>query len=99
MVYLRIHEAKEGRVVAVCDKSLIGKVFREGSKVLDLKKHQDFYKGNQASNEEVLAALKNFDSVNLVGEKATQAAIEARLAVEKDLLHISGIPYLHIYHI
>lgn len=96
-MYVKIHEAEGHRIVAACDTTLLGKVFREDKRVLDLKTYQQFYKGEKIKAEELRGALQNFSSANLVGKQAIGVAIEAGLATAKDVLHISKVPYLHIY--
>ena len=98
-MYLKIHESRDGRIIAACDKALVGKILREGKRILDLKKYKNFYIGKETSEKELEEALKNFTSVNLVGEKVVGIAIRMNLAKKGDVLHIAGIPYLHIYNI
>lgn len=99
MMYVKIHETEGNRIVAACDETLLGKVFREGTRVLDLKAYQPFYKGERIKAPELRSALRNFSSANLVGKQAIQVAIEAGLATESNVLHVSNVPYLHIYKI
>lgn len=99
-MYLRIHEGRDGPLIAACDRELIGRVFQQGSKRIDLERYQEFYKGTEATGMQVEAALKQrFASANLVGKKATAAAIRAGLARAGDMLRIARVPYIHIYRI
>ncbi|HLC68704.1 MAG TPA: DUF424 family protein [Candidatus Bilamarchaeaceae archaeon] len=98
-MYLKVHETRQGRIVAACDKALVGRVLREGKKILDLKTYKNFYVGQSAKEADVQQALKSFSSANLVGKKATQIAIEMGLAEETQVLYIGGIPYLQMYKI
>ena len=37
MIYIKIHQAEEGDIIAACDESLIDKVLEEGEIYIDLK--------------------------------------------------------------
>lgn len=96
-MYLKIHETKEGKIVAVCDEYLIGKKFEEGDSILDLAKYKDFYKGKKASNDDIKNAFKTFSSANLVGEKSVKLAIYLGIVFKESVKYIKGIPYVQIY--
>jgi len=82
-------------VIAIADKELLGKVFEEGDKQLNVK--ESFYKGEIMSPEEtekVMEIWKSEDATfNLVGEKTIQLAIEKGLIHEESVKTIQGIPY------
>ncbi len=99
LMYLNIHDVKDGKIVAACDKELLGKKLSEGEKVLDLKKHQGFYKGKVATEKQLSDALRDFSSANLIGNKTTSIAIKAGMATEKALAYINSIPYLQLYRL
>ena len=96
-MYLKISEREGHRVVAVCDKDLLGKVFTQGKAVLDLQKYAYFYKGDIAGVEEVTEALSDFSSANLVGKKAVGTAIVLGLAEKSEVKEIASIPHLQLY--
>ena len=53
MIYIKIHETEHGaKILAMCDKSLIGKVLEEGNVYIDLKLYSDFYTGELIDEEE-----------------------------------------------
>ena len=99
MFYINVHEGQGQRIVAVCDSTLIGKVFEEDGKCLDLERHSAFYKGRKASGKAVLEELKNFSSINIVGENATALAIENGLVEISQVLRIAGVPYAQAYRL
>jgi uncharacterized protein len=98
MFNMGIHENARGRVVAVCDSSLIGKILEEGDAVLDLKAHAAFY-GKRAQKQEILEALKNFTSLNIVGSDSVALAIGAGIVEESEVLEIAGVPHAQVYKI
>lgn len=98
-MYLKVHEGQKGKVVAVCDRELLGKVFESGGAVLDLALYRDFYKGELVDEETVVKALANFWSANLVGEKAVRCALKLDLAERSAVKRIAGIPHLQLYRV
>jgi len=85
--------------VAVCDENLIGKVFHEGAKTLDLAKYKSFYNGKKANTQEVKDALKYFSSANLVGKESIGLALSLKLISKDDVSYIENVPHVQIYRI
>ncbi len=98
-MYLKVTEREGKKVVAACDTELIGQVFEEGDAVLDLKTYERFYKGEEATAEEVAKALEDFGSANLVGKESVGVALEKGLANEEDVRYIKNVPHLQLYRI
>ena len=98
-MYMKVHEHTRGKIVAACDKGLVGKVLHEGEAVLDLKSYAAFYKGKPASGEDLLKEMRDASSANLVGEKAVSVAIEAKILGQNDVKYINGVPYVQIFRI
>lgn len=97
--YMKIHDGNGGLVVAVCDAGLLGRVFSEGERVLDLKSHSSFYKGTKVGEAEVLEGLKTFTSINLVGKDAVALAVRKGLIPASAVLAIGGVPHAQAYRI
>lgn len=95
---MKIHSTPMGEVVAICDSGLLGKILREGQLVLDLKRHEGFYNGKKASEEEVIAALMKAKNINLVGANALAAAKKAGIDTSA-AKYIQSVPHLQIYRI
>jgi hypothetical protein len=98
-VYLRIHDSGKGRIVAVCDENLIGRVFDDGKACLDLDRYRGFYVGEKAGGKEVREALGKFSSANIVGKESVAVAVSMGLAAEDDVMYIKRTPYIQIYRI
>ncbi|MEW6723051.1 MAG: DUF424 family protein [Candidatus Micrarchaeota archaeon] len=98
-MYLKVHESEKGRIVAVCDEGLIGKVLEEGDKVMDLDKHRGFYVGESAVEKDVRKALSAFSSANIVGNESVAVALEMGLADKSDVMYIKKTPYIQIYRL
>jgi hypothetical protein len=82
-------------VVAICDSSLLGKIFEEGKFQLDIK--ESFYKGEEVSEEEAIETmkfmLKEDSTFNIVGKEAVNAAIAAGVITKDAVGTIQGIPF------
>lgn len=98
-MHMRVVETGAGKMVAACDRELIGQVLRSGKIVLDLKKHAVFYKEREGTVEELKEELKGAASANLVGKKSVGCAIACGLAGEESILFIGKVPHLQIYRI
>ncbi|MFH2106100.1 MAG: DUF424 family protein [Candidatus Micrarchaeota archaeon] len=98
-MYLKIHNTKEGVIVAACDKNLLGKSFEEGIKCIDLKTYRAFYEGELSTPLNLKQALKLFSSANLVGKNVIKAAIEANVIKDEDVKYIEKVPYVQVYNI
>lgn len=98
-MYLKVTEKEGKKIVAVCDTELLGQIFEEGDAILDLKTYERFYRGEEATAEEVAEALADFGSANLVGKKAVEIALKKGLANEEDVKYIKNIPHLQLYRI
>ncbi|MBN2478499.1 DUF424 family protein [Candidatus Micrarchaeota archaeon] len=98
-MYLKIHQTQKGRIIAACDKELIGKKLEEGKLCLDLEKYSGFYKGELVTEEKLEKELDNFFSVNLVGKKSVGVALRKKLINEDNVQFIKGFPFIQIYRI
>ncbi len=98
-MYLKIHEQQGKKIIAVCDKELIGKILTDGNAYLDLDKYRGFYVGKLSSENEVKKSLKSFSSANIVGKNAVNMVLNVGLADKKDVMYINKIPYIQIYSV
>lgn len=98
-MYLKIHETDKGKIVAACDKELIGKILEEGDLHMDLKTHKDFYVGELVDKAAIKEALANFSSANLVGKKVVGVAVEEGVITPEYIKYINDVPYIQIYKI
>ncbi len=84
-------------MVAVCDKNIIGKKFREGELVLKLD--EGFYKGSEASENEVEGALESATIANIAGEKAIACAVKCGCIDPDTVIFIEGVPHAQMVRI
>lgn len=98
-MYLRIHERGGQRILAACDRELIGKVFGEGEATMDLAAYSSFYKGEPCTEEELLSAIPSASSLNLVGKRAVAAGLKSGAFPPEAVRYIKGIPHIQLYKI
>jgi hypothetical protein len=90
-VYVKKFLSSGEVVVAACDPEILGRCFKEGSLVLEVKK--EFYQGNLLSIEEALAVIESSTIANIVGERIVSNAIKAGLICEESVLRVSDVPH------
>ena len=89
---VKIHTSPDTKkIIAICDKELLGKRVEEGRLQLDINEH--FYKGEKKTKKEIVALLKGSFILNLVGEGAVSLGIELGLVDKTHVLYIKGIPH------
>ena len=98
-MYLKIHERSGQRVLAACDKELIGKVLEEKGTTLDLDRYSAFYKGPPCTEKALLSELPSATSINLVGQKTVSAGLKSGLFASGEVKYINGIPHIQLYRI
>ena len=94
-MYLKIHEVDMKnhieRIVALCDKELIGKKLRDGN--LRLNVNPRFYKGELADTDSIKDAFKIATIANIVGEKSIALALKEGVIKKENIIRISGVPH------
>jgi hypothetical protein len=100
LIFVKIHSTPAGKILAMCDEELIGKIFREGEAVIDLQKYKNFYIGEKKDEKEIKEILDDeITSINAVGERSVNLLINNSLATKKDVKRINGIAMLQIFFI
>lgn len=96
-MYLKKHYTEDLLLVAVCDDDLIGQCFYEGE--LRLEVHQDFYKGERETKENIIAALQEATIANIVGKDSVECAVECNCIDPKNVITIDGVPHAQMLRI
>jgi len=96
-MYMKKYDTEGQVIVAVCDKDILGKRFREGELVLKLE--EGFYKGDEAGEEEVKEALAIATIANVAGEKSIACAVECGCIDPSTIIRIEGIPHAQMVQI
>ena len=84
-------------MIAICDKNIIGRKFKEGE--LMLKLDEGFYKGDEACADEVKEALASATIANIAGEKAIACAVDCGCIDPETIIFIEGIPHAQMIRI
>ncbi len=96
--YVKVHYVEVGglieKIVAICDKELIGKKYEEGD--LQLYVNPRFYGGEEMSEEEILDAIENATIINLVGEKSVSLGLKLGIVLEENIIRIANIPHAQV---
>jgi hypothetical protein len=96
-IVCKIHSSGQSEVLAVCDKELCGKTLK-GPKA-DFIVSNGFFSGEEVSLEELRTRLHEFESINIVGNRAVAIAIEEGVASEENVIDISGVKHVQIFKI
>lgn len=93
-ILIKIHDFYR-KIVAVCDKSLLGKKFEENN--LQLEINEKFYGGKEIKKVEAIKLLKKAQEedacFNFVGENAVSVGIEAGIIDKDCVIRIGGVPH------
>jgi hypothetical protein len=101
LIYIKIHNTESGRIVAMCDESVIGKIIEEEDVEIDLKTYSDFYKGRLVGPEGVpsINELEDMSSANIVGKESVAIAIDKGIIGERSVRIVCGVPFAQAFRI
>ncbi len=90
------HHANDlGEVLAVADKELIGKTFKEGKITFTVS--TTFYHGESISEEELETLLLEAGNINMFGTHCVKVALRKGVVGEKNIIRIQGEPHAQVY--
>ncbi len=78
-------------IVAICDKELIGKKFKDEERGIVFEVRETFFKGEKMPADSALAYLKEASIANLVGAKIVKKAVKERFIHQTAVIKIGGI--------
>jgi hypothetical protein len=90
-VSLRIVKQGKDVLVAACDSELLGKTLKFGK--IEFPVRKEFYGDQLVTAEEALHNARSGTTVNLLGERIVQCALNAGLIHPDAVLYVSGIPH------
>ncbi len=93
MFSIRIFKTAGHIVLAVCDKELLGKEFKEGDKLLRIG---SFYAGENCDENKLKEIAKEATIINAVGEKAIKVLESMGLVHPEAIIKIKNIPHVQI---
>ena len=77
MFYLKIHKIGEQKLIAICDKEILGETIMFNGVKLHIR--ESFYGKIEYEADEVLQELKSYTQLNVFGEKIAKLMIENKL--------------------
>lgn len=95
--YYKIHQVGADVILAVADKSALGKKYEGNGRVLDLVSFANFYQGELANSDKIKELFDNCTCANLVGANVCKLAIEHNLANSKYIVDIGGVSHIQLY--
>jgi len=90
-MYIKEYNSGSELLVAVCDQELVGRSFKDGE--LHLTVSERFYKGEEATEEDVIGSLRHATIANLVGRRAIQCALDHKFIDETSIIVVDGVPH------
>jgi hypothetical protein len=91
MMLVKLHKKESRTIISVCDKELLGQLFEENGKQLDLR--GDFYKGEEKSVQEIGDLMRNADGVNLAGDESVELGLQEGVIDKEHVMKVKNIPH------
>ena len=91
MIFVKEHIHNNRKLLAICDGNLIGKVFEEKNKVLNVSKN--FYHGEPMFEKDILKLIENNILLNIIGRESVNFALKNKLIDKKGIIKIRKIPH------
>lgn len=90
-MFMKKYDTDGKVIVAVCDRDILGKKFKEGNLVLKLE--ESFYKGREVCEDEIKEALGCASIANIAGERSIACAVSCGCIDPDTVIYIDGIPH------
>ena len=91
---IKIHKSYK-YVIAICDSDLLGKIFEQGNKVLNIR--ESFYNGEEYSEEKAIKLMQDMiredATFNIAGEKSCNTALKAGIISKEGIKKVQNIPF------
>lgn len=87
-------ETAEGRLVAVCDDDVLGESFENDGVTFEVT--EEFYDGEPADEERVVASLARARVANIVGSRSVDLAVEHGFVEETNVLDVGGTAHAQL---
>ena len=88
---VKLHISGGKKIVSIADENILGKEFEEGEKYLNVSK--SFYNGEKMNEEEIIKSLNGASSINIVGKRSMEFALNNKLIRDDNILKIKDIPF------
>jgi uncharacterized protein len=100
MIYFNKFDTAKGKMIAMCDEELMGKVLKEGKIEIDLRQYGGFYKGDLITEDDARLQINStIYSANVIGDRSVKLLLDAKLVNKSDIKTIQGVKYVHLFRI
>ncbi|MBU4246415.1 MAG: DUF424 family protein [Nanoarchaeota archaeon] len=100
MFFLKIHESDNKTVCAICDSGILGKIFEENERVLDVD--ADFFGGEKMPPEkikEIADSIKSANTSSIIGNRIIAELVKMGALKECSVKEMCGIKYAMVFRI
>jgi hypothetical protein len=87
-------QGPNGLLLVITDSDILGKIFEEGNKQLDLT--AEFYSGVEKSREEVVEILDKAQDIHATGTHSVGLLVELDMIDSKNILYVDNTPHAQI---
>jgi uncharacterized protein len=91
MILVKLHESKVSELLTLCDENLIGK------KMNNLTISEEFYKGTQHSEKDLLKLVKENYNINAIGKESIEFLLQHNIMEKENIVIIDGIPHTQVF--
>lgn len=91
MIIAKFHRSSGEILLAACDSELFGKCLETDELKMDLG--NEFYNGEEVTEEEFCGMLAQATSANLVGPRVIELAVKENMVHPDSVLDICGVPH------
>ena len=95
MICAKFHNMGDETVLALCDKDILGMRLSDGE--MEIHVSEMFYGGKDIESGDIPSMVKKASYVNIMGDMAVDALIDAKMVSEDDVLRVCGVKHAQIY--
>ncbi len=93
MFSYRLFEQGEEKLLAICDKDVLGKDFSEGEVSIEVN---DFYSDKNCEKEEAIDLVKNATIINAVGNEIIDLLVNENIINKSNVIRIGDVMHAQI---
>ncbi len=94
-MYIKIHKAPAGDVVAICDEDILGKTLEDKKYSVKISEH--FYKGEIKGAATIIPILKLAVNINIIGKESVALGLKIGIIKQENIIMIAGVPHAQVY--
>ena len=95
MFLLKTYNTDQGKIIAVCDKDILGSVFEEGDTILDIS--EAFFSGRPATSDDIISAIQKCYSANIAGNRIIAKLSDADIIDIEDAHTVDGQKHILMF--